>query len=143
MGKQVVAGSNGGLAQLGEHLPCKQGVESSNLLVSTKAMRSGFPGTEDECACTDESCRDRKGRANARDEAGLPANPTLNCFKQTEMFAQHKSCLYLENRIPNQRINQTMRDMEGGKKWKPEIFHGDRDKTSKSNKQARGDALLR
>ena len=53
------------------------------------------------------------------------------------------SCLYLENRIPNQRINQTMRDMEGGKKWKPEIFHGDRDKTSKSNKQARGDALLR
>jgi hypothetical protein len=36
-----------------------------------------------------------------------------------------------------------MRDMEGGKKWKPEIFHGDRDKTSKSNKQARGDALLR
>ena len=34
MGKQVVAGLNGGLAQLGEHLPCKQGVESSNLLVS-------------------------------------------------------------------------------------------------------------
>ena len=28
-------GGNGGLAQLGEHLPCKQGVESSNLLVST------------------------------------------------------------------------------------------------------------
>ena len=26
---------SGGLAQLGEHLPCKQGVESSNLLVST------------------------------------------------------------------------------------------------------------
>ena len=44
MGKQVVAGSNGGLAQLGEHLPCKQGVESSNLLVSTKAMRSGLHG---------------------------------------------------------------------------------------------------
>ena len=35
MGKQVAAGSNGGLAQLGEHLPCKQGVESSNLSVST------------------------------------------------------------------------------------------------------------
>ena len=27
----------GGLAQLGEHLPCKQGVESSNLLVSIAA----------------------------------------------------------------------------------------------------------
>ena len=26
----------GGLAQLGEHLPCKQGVESSNLLVSMR-----------------------------------------------------------------------------------------------------------
>ena len=36
MGKQVAAGLNGGLAQLGEHLPCKQGVESSNLLVSTR-----------------------------------------------------------------------------------------------------------
>ena len=31
----MAARSNGGLAQLGEHLPCKQGVESSNLLVST------------------------------------------------------------------------------------------------------------
>ena len=27
----------GGLAQLGEHLPCKQGVESSNLLVSIRS----------------------------------------------------------------------------------------------------------
>ncbi len=26
---------NGGVAQLGEHLPCKQGVKSSNLSVST------------------------------------------------------------------------------------------------------------
>ena len=30
----------GGLAQLGEHLPCKQGVESSNLLVSICKMIS-------------------------------------------------------------------------------------------------------
>ena len=36
MGKQVDAGfSYGGVAQLGEHLPCKQGVKSSNLSVST------------------------------------------------------------------------------------------------------------
>ena len=28
-------GSCGGVAQLGEHLPCKQGVKSSNLSVST------------------------------------------------------------------------------------------------------------
>ena len=32
--KTMKNGFNGGLAQLGEHLPCKQGVESSNLLVS-------------------------------------------------------------------------------------------------------------
>ena len=29
---------NGGVAQLGEHLPCKQGVRSSILLVSTKLL---------------------------------------------------------------------------------------------------------
>ena len=49
MGKQVAAGLNGGLAQLGEHLPCKQGVESSNLLVSTssgKLLRSRTLKTE-------------------------------------------------------------------------------------------------
>ena len=42
MGEQVVARLNGGVAQLGEHLPCKQGVKSSNLSVSTsvpKAMK--------------------------------------------------------------------------------------------------------
>ena len=42
MGKQVVAGLNGGLAQLGEHLPCKQGVESSNLLVSTAGEKESL-----------------------------------------------------------------------------------------------------
>ena len=35
MGEQVSARSYGGVAQLGEHLPCKQGVKSSNLSVST------------------------------------------------------------------------------------------------------------
>ena len=39
MGEQVAARLNGGLAQLGEHLPCKQGVESSNLLVSTRQRK--------------------------------------------------------------------------------------------------------
>ena len=34
MGEQVAARSHGGVAQLGEHLPCKQGVKSSNLSVS-------------------------------------------------------------------------------------------------------------
>ena len=30
---------NGGVAQLGEHLPCTQGVRSSILLISTKGDR--------------------------------------------------------------------------------------------------------
>ena len=34
MGEQVGARICGGVAQLGEHLPCKQGVKSSNLSVS-------------------------------------------------------------------------------------------------------------
>ena len=29
----------GGVAQLGEHLPCTQGVRSSNLLISTRGLR--------------------------------------------------------------------------------------------------------
>ena len=29
---------HGGVAQLGEHLPCKQGVDSSILFISTKAL---------------------------------------------------------------------------------------------------------
>ena len=32
-------GFYGGVAQLGEHLPCKQGVMSSNLTISTKVMK--------------------------------------------------------------------------------------------------------
>ena len=36
MEEQVDARLNGDVAQLGEHLPCKQGVESSNLFISTQ-----------------------------------------------------------------------------------------------------------
>ena len=39
VGEQVAARSNGDVAQLGEHLPCKQGVESSNLFISTEIER--------------------------------------------------------------------------------------------------------
>ena len=31
----------GGVAQLGEHLPCKQGVMGSNPIISTKPARAG------------------------------------------------------------------------------------------------------
>ena len=46
MGKQVAARLDGGLAQLGEHLPCKQGVESSNLLVSIRKQIIVFEHNE-------------------------------------------------------------------------------------------------
>ena len=36
MGEQVEARIYGGVAQLGEHLPCKQGVMSSNLTISIR-----------------------------------------------------------------------------------------------------------
>ena len=39
MGEQVAAGTNGGIAQMGEHLPCKQGVKGSNPFISTKIFR--------------------------------------------------------------------------------------------------------
>ena len=34
-------GTYGGVAQLGEHLPCKQGVMGSNPIISTKATEDG------------------------------------------------------------------------------------------------------
>ena len=39
MGEQVAAGFHGGVAQLGEHLPCKQGVKSSNLSISIEGRK--------------------------------------------------------------------------------------------------------
>ena len=38
MGEQVAARLYGGVAQLGEHLPCKQGVMSSNLTISIEHL---------------------------------------------------------------------------------------------------------
>ena len=41
MGKQVAAGTfEGGIAQLGEHLLCKQGVKGSNPFISTRDFKS-------------------------------------------------------------------------------------------------------
>ena len=31
---------DGGVAQMGEHLPCKQGVDSSNLFISTRGREA-------------------------------------------------------------------------------------------------------
>ena len=45
MGEQVAAGLYGGIAQLGEHLPCKQGVKGSNPFVSTSHSNEWPAGT--------------------------------------------------------------------------------------------------
>ena len=42
MGEQVSARFYGGVAQLGEHLPCKQGVKSSNLSISIRNLMIKF-----------------------------------------------------------------------------------------------------
>ena len=52
MGEQVAARSNGDVAQLGEHLPCKQGVESSNLFISTQ----DFPNARTKTQEWKEAC---------------------------------------------------------------------------------------
>ena len=38
LGKSAQRRHNGGIAQLGEHLPCKQGVKGSNPFISTVAV---------------------------------------------------------------------------------------------------------
>ena len=42
MGEQVAAGLYGGIAQLGEHLPCKQGVKGSNPFISTPFRKKRY-----------------------------------------------------------------------------------------------------
>ena len=52
MEEQVAAGfPYGGIAQLGEHLPCKQGVKGSNPFISTEAMKSARDEAGFACEC--------------------------------------------------------------------------------------------
>ena len=69
MGKQVAARLYGGVAQLGEHLPCKQGVKSSNLSISicTKAMSHARLRHRFRCACTIVKLWRKAYRVNARE----------------------------------------------------------------------------
>ena len=90
MGEQVAAGSqfkglgrplNGGVAQLGEHLPCKQGVKGSNPSISIVSVQ-----------CTSQ----RSCPAACRHvlQTGLPVK------KNAEHSSKHDlMLLYLENRI--------------------------------------------
>ena len=44
--KNEMTSPYGGVAQLGEHLPCKQGVKGSNPFISTQACHSGNGGLD-------------------------------------------------------------------------------------------------
>ena len=58
MGKQVAAGTfEGGIAQLGEHLLCKQGVKGSNPFISTQIVESSHGQVR-------RSLKDRRRRSN-------------------------------------------------------------------------------
>ena len=64
--------TNGGVAQLGEHLPCKQGVMSSNLTISTKVIMRArdVRARPSDRACAKELGIERTGgySKNTRDE---------------------------------------------------------------------------
>ena len=69
----MVANICGGVAQLGEHLPCKQGVMSSNLTISTKVIRrisASRKSKTSERACASEIVFDLSEgySTNTRDE---------------------------------------------------------------------------
>ena len=86
MGEQVAARfKKGGLAQLGEHLPCKQGVESSNLLVSTAGvtgssshgcggcggtLKTEYRNQNNQVSKTSTACRGKKTEAEKIEKAG-------------------------------------------------------------------------
>ena len=50
--RKTVVLKDGGVAQLGEHLPCKQGVDSSILFISTNKARK-FVFVRNECKFRD------------------------------------------------------------------------------------------
>ena len=51
--KPYICTHNGGVAQLGEHLPCKQGVRGSNPLISTRCRNTALrTGEQEAVRCT-------------------------------------------------------------------------------------------
>ena len=72
----------GGIAQLGEHLPCKQGVRSSNLLTSIKtSMRSSFF----------ENCILLTNYFQFHLKENQDEQPLLKSIDLTELFAEGES----------------------------------------------------
>ena len=91
MGEQVGARIHGGVAQLGEHLPCKQGVKSSNLSISTRCkLRSAPQVLWTFGHGVSRLCSQKKTVYESKLSAPFPI-----CLR-TLLFA---SRMYLENRI--------------------------------------------
>jgi hypothetical protein len=77
----------GGVAQLGEHLPCKQGVKSSNLSISILIRRKAKAAflREEQCFTSDQDIHQQM-RILMTDEESVRNNSNTS---------------YLENRIQN------------------------------------------
>ena len=68
-------GGNGGLAQLGEHLPCKQGVESSNLLVSIRSTKAAGSYLENRIQEKEERKTSQESQEEERNKEGKRSLP--------------------------------------------------------------------
>ena len=78
---------NGGVAQLGEHLPCKQGVRSSILLISTisnslthlihffSALRINIRGSVEEDALCTQICLNTSEKTDDTEEKHILVVP--------------------------------------------------------------------
>ena len=95
MGEQVAAGSHGGVAQLGEHLPCKQGVKGSNPSTSIVSVHY----RHNVCTCTMHFAAKLLSRVQAR------YTVKFHSANESELSTPMKfACaLYLENRILNRK----------------------------------------
>ena len=67
----------GGVAQLGEHLPCKQGVMGSNPIISTMGRkvpttRDSWSHTEDDGPMRSQQVREFRRNSTDRSEATIP-----------------------------------------------------------------------
>ena len=66
---------HGGVAQLGEHLPCKQGVDSSILFISTTGCAGGISRRQSSATRVEEIKGKRERNEEAKDGAENTGRP--------------------------------------------------------------------
>ena len=126
---------HGGIAQLGEHLPCKQGVKGSNPFISTVTEKKALCGriclSQRSESLLSRRCEGqrRKGRLkNVRDDAGSACESRESSFREDihQVFpegpAWNSLChtLHLENRILNESRYQVCKNEIGKRHPRPE-----------------------